>query len=126
MARHARLTLILMVFSVFSAIVPAQSPTSPLARSTQSNGDTYVTLGQSSVALYGPWKFTVGDSPINPKTGQPLWIEPSFDDSNWETVNLIAKNGAVDPLSGLTGFVPGLDSPRSRRVLGLCLVPVGR
>ena len=107
MARHARLTLILMVFSVFSAIVPAQSPTSPLARSAQSNGDTYVTLGQSSVPLYGPWKFTVGDSPINPKTGQPLWIEPSFDDSNWETVNLIAKNGAVDPLSGLTGYVPG-------------------
>ena len=107
MARHARLTLILMVFSVFSAIVPAQSPTSPLARSTQSNGDTYVTLGQSSVPLYGPWKFTVGDSPINPKTGQPLWIEPSFDDSNWETVNLIAKNGAVDPLSGITGYVPG-------------------
>lgn len=107
MARHARLTLILTVFSVFSAIVPAQSPTSPLAPSTQSNGDTYVTLGQSSVPLYGPWKFTVGDSPINPKTGQPLWIEPSFDDSNWETVNLIDRNGAVDPVTGLTGFVPG-------------------
>ena len=107
MARHARLTLILMVFSVFSAIVPAQSPTSPPARSTQSNGDTYITLGQSSVPLYGPWKFTVGDSPINPKTGQPLWIEPGFDDSNWETVNLIAKNGAVDPLAGIRGYVPG-------------------
>jgi len=107
MARHARLTLILMVFSVFSAIVPAQSPTSPLAPSTPSTGDTYVTLGQSAVPLYGPWKFTVGDSPINPKTGQPLWIEPGFDDSNWETVNLIAKNGAVDPLSGMTGYVPG-------------------
>jgi hypothetical protein len=49
----------------------------------------------------------VGDSPINPKTGQPLWIEPSFDDSNWETVNLIDRNGAVDPVTGLTGFVPG-------------------
>jgi hypothetical protein len=88
-----------MVFSVFSGIVPAQSATSPLAGSTQSNGDTYVTLGQSSVPLYGPWKFTVGDSPIDPKTGQPLWIEPSFDDSNWETVSLIAKNGAVSHVS---------------------------
>ncbi len=107
MARHARLTLILMVFSVFSAIVPAQSPTSPLARSTPSNGDTYVTLGQSSVPLYGPWKFTVGDSPINPKTGRPLWIESSFDDSHWETVSLIPSNGAVDPLSGVSGYVPG-------------------
>jgi hypothetical protein len=27
----------------------------------------HVTLGQSAVPLYGPWKFTVGDSPIDPK-----------------------------------------------------------
>lgn len=47
-----------------------------------------VTLGQSVVALNGPWKFTVGDSPIDPKTGQPQWAEPGFDDSKWETVDL--------------------------------------
>jgi len=27
---------------------------------------TQVTLGPSVVPLYGPWKFTVGDSPIDP------------------------------------------------------------
>jgi hypothetical protein len=28
-----------------------------------------VALGQSAVPLYGPWKFTVGDSPTDPIAG---------------------------------------------------------
>jgi len=67
----------------------------------------HVTLGQSAVPLYGPWKFTVGDSPINPKTGQPLWAEPGFDDSSWETVDLTPKDGAFNPRGGFSGYVPG-------------------
>jgi hypothetical protein len=67
----------------------------------------HVTLGRSAVPLYGPWKFTVGDSPIDPKTGKPLWAEPGFDDSKWETVDLRPKGGAIDPISGLSGYVPG-------------------
>ncbi len=67
----------------------------------------HVTLGQSAVPLYGPWKFTIGDSPIDQKTGQPLWAEPDFDDSKWETVDLKPKSGAIDPISGITGYVPG-------------------
>jgi hypothetical protein len=66
-----------------------------------------VDLGQSSVPLYGPWKFTIGDSPIDPKTGQPLWAEPAFDDDPWENVDLTPAAGSVDPLTGSTGFVPG-------------------
>ena len=38
----------------------------------------HITLGQAAVPLYGPWKFTVGDSPIDPKTGKPLWAESDF------------------------------------------------
>jgi hypothetical protein len=71
-----------------------------------------VTLGQSAVPLYGPWKFTVGDSPIDPKTGKPLWAEPDFDDSKWETVDLTPKDGAFDPVAGLTGYVPGWTAKR--------------
>ena len=67
----------------------------------------HFTLGQSEVPLYGPWKFTVGDSPIDPKAGQPLWAEPWFDDSKWETVDLTPKGGAFDPIAGLAGYVPG-------------------
>ena len=66
-----------------------------------------ITLGQSAVPLYGPWKFTIGDSPIDPQTGKPLWAEPNFDDSKWETVDLMPKNGAFDPIMGLQGYVPG-------------------
>lgn len=72
-----------------------------------SAASTQVTLGQSSVPLYGPWKFTVGDSPTDPKTGQPLWSGSNFNDSSWETVDLKPKTGALDPLSGITGYVPG-------------------
>jgi hypothetical protein len=68
----------------------------------------HITLGQSSVPLYGPWKFAVGDSPIDAKTGQPLWAEPGFDDSKWETVDLTPRTGSdVDPVTGATGYVPG-------------------
>ena len=66
-----------------------------------------VTLGQDAVPLYGPWKFTIGDSPIDSKTGKPLWAEPDFDDSRWETVDLTPKTMAIDPTSGWTGYVPG-------------------
>jgi len=66
-----------------------------------------VTLGDSAVPLYGPWKFTVGDAPIDPKTGKPLWAEPDSDDSRWETVDLTPKDGAFDPLVGYSGYVPG-------------------
>lgn len=66
-----------------------------------------VTIGQSAARLYGPWKFTVGDSPVDPTTHRPLWAEPGFDDSKWEDVDLTPKEGAIDPLGGLSGFVPG-------------------
>jgi hypothetical protein len=67
---------------------------------------THVTLGPSSVPLYGPWKFRVGDSPIDPETNAPLWAQPGFDDSQWETVDLTPK-GLLDPLGGFSDYVKG-------------------
>jgi Stage II sporulation protein E (SpoIIE) len=67
---------------------------------------THVTLGPSSVPLYGPWKFRVGDSPIGPATNTPLWAQPGFDDSNWETVDLTPQ-GLLDPLGGFSDYVKG-------------------
>ena len=67
----------------------------------------HITLGQSVYPLNGPWKFTIGDSPIDPATHQPLWAEPSFDDSHWETVDLTPPAGSFDPISGISGYVPG-------------------
>ena len=67
---------------------------------------TQVTLGPSVVPLYGPWKFTVGDSPIDPATNAPLWAQPGFDDSRWETVDLTPQ-GLLDPLGGFSDYVKG-------------------
>jgi hypothetical protein len=67
----------------------------------------HVTLRQAAVPLYGPWKFTVGDSPIDPKSGRFLWAEPEFDDSEWEMVDLTPKDGAINPINGQSGYVPG-------------------
>ena len=66
-----------------------------------------VRIGNSVVALYGPWKFQAGDSPVDAATGTPVWAMPGYDDSKWESVDLRPVSGATDPISGLTDFVPG-------------------
>jgi hypothetical protein len=76
------------------------------AQDKPAQGTTHVTLGPSVVPLYGPWKFTVGDSPIDPTTRAPLWAQPDFDDSHWETVDLTPK-GTLDPLGGFADYVKG-------------------
>jgi hypothetical protein len=76
------------------------------AQDKPAQGTMHVTLGQSVVPLFGPWKFTVGDSPIDPITHAPLWAQPGFDDSHWETVDLTPA-GALDPMGGFSGYVKG-------------------
>jgi hypothetical protein len=66
-----------------------QPPAMPAAADTAAN----ITLGQSSVPLNGPWKFQIGDSPVGPATGKPLWAQPGFDDSKWETMDLTPQVG---------------------------------
>ncbi len=58
-----------------------------------------ITLGQSIVALNGPWKFHIEDN--------PQWSDPNFDDSRWEAADLTPKTGAFDPVTGLAEYVPG-------------------
>lgn len=58
-----------------------------------------ITLGQSTVALHGPWRFHVGDD--------PRWSSPDVDDSTWETVDLSPAPGAHDGDVGLPGYVAG-------------------
>ncbi len=77
------------------------------AQNTPSAEPIHITLGQSVVPLYGPWKFSVGDSPLDPSTGGPLWAQAEFDDSKWETVDLTPKAGVFDPLGGFSDYVKG-------------------
>jgi hypothetical protein len=103
MVRSIHVLLPGLALSAVATFALAQPQPAPIS----SEDAVHVTLGQSAVPLYGPWKFTVDDSPLDAKTGQPLWSEPGFDDTHWETVDLRPANGAVDPLSGMTGYVPG-------------------
>jgi hypothetical protein len=72
--------------------------------------ELHAVLGQSAVPLYGPWKFSVGDSPTDPVSRRPLWADPDFDDSHWESVDLTPKEGSVNPMTGVAGYVPGWTS----------------
>jgi serine phosphatase RsbU (regulator of sigma subunit) len=66
-----------------------------------------ITVGDSAAPLNGPWKFHIGDSPVDPASHAPLWAEPDFDDSKWETVDLTPPDGSLDPVYGVSGMVPG-------------------
>jgi len=93
------------VLALAQSPTPAQAP--PAQRGNSAERIAHVTLGQSAAPLYGPWKFVVGDAPIDPATGQPLWAEPNFDDSRWEDVDLTPAAGAQNPVTGISGYVPG-------------------
>lgn len=107
MSQRFRLFHLFALFVVFDIPATGQSPQLPQAATAQSNDNISVSIGQSVVPLNGPWKFHVGDSPIDPSTHRPLWAEPGFNDSGWETVDLTPKSGSTDPISGLADFVPG-------------------
>lgn len=66
-----------------------------------------ITLGQSSVPLSGPWKFQIGDSPVDPVIGRLLWAEPAFDDAQWGTIDLTPPRGSYDPITGTSDYIPG-------------------
>jgi Stage II sporulation protein E (SpoIIE) len=109
-ARSSRFSLLLLYLVWFGldvwtlaqvAIVPAAA--APAAAATIE----HITVGDSTAPLNGPWKFHVGDSPVDPASHAPLWAEPGFDDSNWETVDLTPLDGSLDPVYGVSGMVPG-------------------
>jgi hypothetical protein len=64
-------------------------------------------IGRSVVALNKPWRFQIGDSPLDPATQRPVWAEPNFDDSEWVNLDLTSVSGATDPLVGAAGYVTG-------------------
>jgi serine phosphatase RsbU (regulator of sigma subunit) len=107
MVRRFRSRFAWLVLSVCAVLAPAGPAELRQDPSAQSDSALHITLGQSVIPLYGPWRFTVGDSPIDPATRTPLWAELGFDDSKWESVDLTPKRGAIDRIAGLSSFVPG-------------------
>jgi hypothetical protein len=96
------LSALLFAASLPPAPALAQAQPSPLPRQ--------IHLGNATVELSGQWRFHPGDSPLfaaPPAASQFLWAQPRFDDAAWATQNLTPPPGSTDPLSGVTGFVPG-------------------
>ena len=96
----------LFVCSVLS-LAQAHAPITPRVPPDRTASTAPISVGHSVFPLYGPWKFTVGDSPMNPLTGRPLWAEPGFDDSTWETVDLTPHAGVPDPFTRDPRYVKG-------------------
>jgi hypothetical protein len=102
-----RFTTILLLLTLLACGVGEMAHAAGREPAEPGNQGTAVslTLGQSMVPLYGPWKFHVGDSPVEPGTNQPLWATPEFDDATWETVDLTPK-GPLNPFRS-SGYVSG-------------------
>ena len=59
------------------------------------------------MALNGPWRFALGDSPKTIGASSLQWAQPDFEDQSWERVDLTPKPGSSDPFNGDSAFVPG-------------------
>jgi hypothetical protein len=103
--RRARLLLLpilgLACLVAFAPLAHAADPSFPDKASASSE----IRLGDSSVALSGPWKFAPGDSPG--AKGDLLWASPTFDDAGWSSMDLHAKPGETDAAYGSGGYVMG-------------------
>jgi Stage II sporulation protein E (SpoIIE)/Beta-galactosidase jelly roll domain len=84
---------------VLLALVRVSSTAGGWAQNVPSSPAQLVTLGESTTALTGPWKFRTGDD--------MRWADPNFDDSTWRTMDLTPPQGSYDPQIGSTGYVPG-------------------
>jgi hypothetical protein len=105
-SRPFRACLLLSAITALSMGAPGHGLQPPQSAPAQSV-EAPITFGQSVVPLYGPWKFQIGDSPPDPVTHEPLWSEPGYDDSTWETVDLKPIPGSVDPFTANPDYVPG-------------------
>lgn len=85
MARFLRYAFLFSVWLTWGSLAPSEQTSADHA--ALDTGAT-LSLGPCTIALNGPWRFQIGDSPIDARTHQWLWAEPRFDDSHWETVDL--------------------------------------
>ncbi|HVZ85203.1 MAG TPA: SpoIIE family protein phosphatase [Terracidiphilus sp.] len=105
--RISRLAAALALSTVCAVPSPALASAAAAKAPAPKAPVTQIHLGDSLVALNGPWKFTIGDSPVDPATGKALWAEPGFNDSAWENVDLTPASGSIDPIAGTSEYQPG-------------------
>jgi hypothetical protein len=110
MALHFPWPVLALAFFLFGSSAGAESSKSVQHSTSEAADPSSITIGRSFVTLYRPWKFQIGDSPINPATKAPLWAEPGFDDSKWETVDLTPKSGVANPITLEPEWITGWTS----------------
>jgi hypothetical protein len=82
------------VLGANTAIAQNSFPVAPTA-----DGAQQVALGNSALALMGPWKFHLGDN--------LAWAQPDFDDSGWQDYTLKSQGLAQSILNPYEGLEPG-------------------
>ena len=107
MPRRPGVSLVLLTICGLGTIASGQAPAASNPAPATAILAAPIFFGQSVVPLYGPWKFQIGDSPSDLKTGEPLWAEPGFDDSQWESVDLTPGAGRFNPARPDAPQVPG-------------------
>ncbi len=95
--RRAGLLFLILLWNLPYA-ASAQSHAAPAAV-TAPAAPFSINLGESSVALDGPWKFHIGDD--------MAWSQAGFDDSRWGTMDLTPPPGSADETIGDSGDLPG-------------------
>jgi hypothetical protein len=71
----------------------------PFSSSALAESPFQASIGNAVVELTGPWRFHPGDD--------LAWAQPGYDDSAWATQDLTPPAGSLDPVTGISGFVPG-------------------
>ncbi len=105
MRRRFNFKILLLLWLGCGVWVQAQAAPDQTGGTTQ--GNAQVSLGHAAVPLAGPWQFQTGDSPMDPATHGPLWAEPGFDDSKWETLDLTPVNRASGAGNEPEGYASG-------------------
>ncbi len=99
-----KIWLTLLLWPLFALPVSAQGasvsnlsinfPVAPV-----DHGAQQIALGNSALALMGPWKFRTGDD--------LAWVQPGFDDADWHDYTLIAQGWPESILPERTAYDPG-------------------
>lgn len=89
---------------------PTESAQSSFPVAPVGNGSQQVELGDSALALMGPWKFRLGHDVD--------WAMPDFDDSGWENVTLYSQGWSQSVVDRNEGSDPGWAGHRHQGAWG--------
>jgi hypothetical protein len=102
-----RFSAVLMFLAMIVSTMAAAGQSAQPSAEKADRDSQMIAFGRAVVPLNGPWKFQIGDSPMDPATGKWIWAEPGFDDSKWKTMDLTPVPGIVDPWNGDPRWIPG-------------------